>query len=136
MIPLPFWRLIEIKIVGSQGGRIQSCPPDSGSWLRIPLAVERKGPGASWRSFLVFTQPEMAGDKGLGHVLGRGLGFRSPLRKVQSATPDCRDGLSPTSSTCPRMGTSQPDLQKEDVPGQEASASPSLSEVPERHGWE
>ena len=45
------------------------------------MAVERKGP--PWRSFLVFMQPEVAGDKGLGHVFGGGLCFRSPLRKVQ-----------------------------------------------------
>lgn len=36
------------------------------------LAVERKAP--PWRSFLVFTQPEVGG-----------LCFRSPLRKAQTA---------------------------------------------------
>lgn len=67
----------------------------------MPLAVERKGPGASRRSFLVFTQPEVAGDDGLGYVLGRGLGVRSPRGKVrvprQIAETGCAEAVDPSS---------------------------------------
>ena len=42
----------------------------SGSWLRMNVAAERRGPGYSREAPWDFTQPEEAGDIGLGHAPG------------------------------------------------------------------
>lgn len=91
--------------------------PSRQFWVlaRMPLAIERKGPHPPpRRSFPVFTQPEVAGDKGLGHVFGRGLCSRSPLREAQAAARLQRWAVQkPTDSSSPI--TYLLDLPEDDV---------------------
>lgn len=99
------------------------------------LTAERKGPGSREKFPSLSCGPEVARDKGLARVLGRGLHFRCPPRNVQteaqSPAPGCRKQHAPPHLWKPPLPPAQAELKKENAPGREGPASPRLGAVPE-----
>lgn len=101
---------IGTETVGLQEGSDSIIPhvlsvSDSGSWLRLHLTVERKGPGALEKLPGLSHGLRWPGIKASWDVSLAVVCFRCPLRNMQTV-PDPRDGLSEQCSSLPGASTS------------------------------